>query len=64
MGVYYSPFDNLVIASKRSTVQTLALIMQNDIDHFTLNVCLKEAMLDLKSLVIEGFYDDVTKTTS
>ena len=35
LGVYYSPFDNLEVASRRSTVQTLALLSQKDVDKFT-----------------------------
>ena len=63
MGFYYSPFVNLVVASRRSTVQTIGLIFQRDIDHFGLNTCLKNPISQLKSLVNEGFYDNETKRT-
>ena len=33
LGVYYTPFQSLQIGSRRSTVQTLALLFESDIDH-------------------------------
>jgi len=58
-----APFANLKVASKRATVQTIALVYQRDIDYFTLNNCLKNPISQLKQLVNEGFFDDETKRT-
>ena len=63
MGFYYGPFVILKVASKRATVQTIALVYQRDIDYFTLNNCLKNPISQLKQLVNEGFFDDETKRT-
>ena len=60
MGFYYSPFVTLEVGSKRSSIQTLALLLQKDIEHFKLNVCLQKVITDLKNLVIEGIYDKKT----
>ena len=57
LGVYYSPFDSLEVASHQSTVQTLALLSQKDVERFTLRICLEETMLDLKNLVNTGIFD-------
>ena len=61
MGFYYSPFVSAEAGSKRATIQTLALLFQKDIDHFSLNVCLKSTMDDLKCLVLHGIYDEKIK---
>ena len=62
MGFYYSPLADLKVAAKRSTIQTLSLIFQKDIDHFGLRKCLQNSMQELKNLVDEGFFDEKSKT--
>ena len=57
LGFYYSAFGNLKVASKRSTIQTIALVLQNDINHFGLRNCLSASMSDLKKMVMNGLYD-------
>ena len=63
LGFYYSVFTTLLFGSKRSTVQTLALIDSKDIEEFTLRVCLKATIADLEKLVLEGIYDEKTQQT-
>ena len=48
---------NILIASKRSLVQTICLLLQSDIDEFGLKVCLEEVLLELKNIVLEGIFD-------
>ena len=62
LGIYYSILTDLVVASKRCTIQTLALIWQKDVDTFGLSFCLKEILSELELLVNEGFYDEKTDT--
>ena len=61
MGVYYTPFVDLKFGSKRSTIQTLGLFKQSDIDHFTLRFCLQKIVSKLKKLVSDGIYDPKTQ---
>ena len=49
------------MASKRSTVQTLGLVYQKDVDEFGLETCLTPIMSELKEMVLEGIYDEKTK---
>jgi hypothetical protein len=62
LGVYYSVFSDLTIASKRSTIQTVALLNNKDIENFGLSKCLEPVMNELKELVIHGYYDKKTNT--
>ena len=62
-GVYYSPFTNLKVASKRSTVQTLALIYPKDVEEHGLGRCLEKVIFDLKELVIHGLFDEKSGKT-
>ena len=61
MGFYYSCFFLPEVASKRSLIQTVAVLLQKDIDEFGLDFCLKKIMLELKSLVQDGLFDEKTK---
>ena len=63
MGVYCSIISDLKICSKLSTVLTLALLNQNDIREFGLRKCLEPIMIDLKTLVCDGYYDEKLNTT-
>jgi len=49
------------VASKRSTVQTLGLVFQKDVDEFGIEKCLEPIMSELKKLVLEGIFDIKTK---
>ena len=61
LGVYYSPFSNLKIASKRSRIQTLCLIESKDVSEYGLSKCLETTMTDLKDIVINGIFDKKLK---
>ena len=61
MGFYYSIFNDLEVSSGRSTIQTIGLILQSDIDFFGLDVCLTNPILQLKTLVEEGIFDVKTQ---
>ena len=61
MGMYYSPFVSLQVGSKRSTIQTIALLEAKDIENLGLKYCLQSTMLELRSLVINGIYDAKTE---
>ena len=61
-GMYYSSYTDIRVSSKRSTVQTICLVQQKDIDTFGLNLCIKEEIQDLRTLVEQGIYDEKTKT--
>ena len=50
-------FDDILIASKRSLVQTICLLLQSDIDKFGLKECLEEVLLELRSIVLQGIFD-------
>ena len=52
---------DLAVASKRSTVQTLGLIFQKDVDEFGLENCLSPIISELNELVSEGISDERTK---
>ena len=60
MGVYYSAFDDIRICSRRSTVQTICLVLHEDIVEFGLNVCLAKIMVELKDIVLQGIFDSKT----
>ena len=62
LGVYYSVMSDLKVCSLRSTVQTICLLLQSDVDFFGLSICLEETIAQLKVLVDEGLYDSLTKT--
>ena len=62
LGVYYTPFNDLRISSKRKTVQTLCLLFPKDVEKFGLEVCLKPVMDDLSRLVQNGMFDKRTNT--
>ena len=57
LGIYISFFSDLRMASKRNTVQCVALIFPLDIEKFGLHKCLKKVISDLKLLVNEGLKD-------
>ena len=57
LGIYLSPFADLRMASKRNTVQCIALIFPSDIEKFGLHKCLEKVISDLKLLVNEGIKD-------
>ena len=61
MGYYYSIFHDLEVSSNRSTIQTISLILQSDIDFFGIDVCLRYSILQLKTLVDEGIFDVKTQ---
>ena len=61
MGYYYSILNDLEVSSNRSTIQTISLILQSDIDFFGLAVCLRNSILQLKTLVEEGIFDVKTQ---
>ena len=60
MGFYLSGLVDLKVCSKRCTIQTISLILQKDITHFGLNICLKRPISELKSLVQEGIFDEIS----
>ena len=62
LGFYYSAFGNLKVASKRSTIQTIALVLQKDINHFGLRNCLSATMSELKKIIIHGLYNSKLKS--
>ena len=57
LGIYCTPFDDIKVASKRSTIQTIALIFNSDVVKFGLVFCLIRIITDLKMLVQNGIYD-------
>lgn len=61
LGMYYSPFASLHIGSRRSMVQTIALLEAKDVENFGLKFCLENTMAELKHLVTSGIYDEKTK---
>ena len=44
---------------KRTKVQTLALLLDKDVQEFGLAFCLKKTMLELKDVVTNGVFDEV-----
>ena len=54
---------DILVSSKLSTVQTVALVEDKDIIEFGLKRCLKEILSELDILIKEGFYDEKLKTT-
>ena len=50
--MYYSPFLDIKVGSRRSTVQTICLVNQVDIDKYGLSLCLKKIMLELENLLL------------
>ena len=63
LGCYFRILVNLQLSSKLASVETAALVLQKDVDDFGLAICLEETMLELKTLVEEGFFDEKTQTT-
>ena len=61
--MYYSPFLDIKVGSRRSTVQTICLVNQIDIDKYGLRLCLKKIMLELENLVENGLVDQRTNKT-
>ena len=59
LGMYITPIITLDLGSSRKTIQTLALVDQNDIDFFGHKKCLEHPMQELKELVCNGIYDEV-----
>ena len=62
LGFYYSPFSDLRIASKRSAIQTLALVDSKDIKELGMSTCLEATIADLKNIVINGYFDKKLQT--
>ena len=63
MGCYWNPLVTLEVASKRPCIQTAGLAFQKDVDDFGLDMCFEQTMLEWKTLVEEGFFDEKTQTT-
>ena len=61
LGMYVTPFITLELGGSRKTVQTVALADQNDIDFFGYKVCLNDVMCEMKNLVENGIFDEVTQ---
>ena len=57
------PFTDLRVASKQSTVQTIALLYPKDVEEYGLKRCLEKVIFDLKELVIHGLFDEQTGKT-
>ena len=60
LGVYYSPFNDPKVCSKRATV-TMALINHQDVATFGLEQCLERPIQELEDLTERGIYDPVSK---
>ena len=52
---------DLVLASNRELIHTLALLRSQDVEEFGLSVCFEKTMLELKNLVLEGIMDPKLK---
>ena len=61
LGFYYSLFTTLKAGSEKPTVQTIAILFEKDVNFFGLSVCLKRAISELKTLVLNGIYDQKLK---
>ena len=52
---------DLVLASNRELIHTLALLRSQDVEEFGLSVCFEKTMLELENLVLEGIMDPKLK---
>ena len=62
LGFYYAAINNWKALSQRSLIQTVALISPADVKEFGLSKCLKEIILELKSIVENGIFDEQSGT--
>ena len=63
LGFYCSAFTSLEAGSQRSSVITIALVYEKDIQFFGLAFCLKKTIEELSNLVKFGIYDKKLKKT-